>query len=272
MLAANVPRPKCERLTFQRLFEGLRQQDYHGGHDSVRRYGWAWAKRETQEMVFDAHEKAFAFFKGTPRRGIYESMKTAVDAVFVGKERRCNRRFALLTSHHLIEPTACAPAAGWEKGQVENQVGGARKRFFAPRPSFKTLDDLNDRLLDKCTTITNGATTLRSFTYDPNGNTLSDTRSGALYAYTNNQNNRLKTVTVAGNVKATYTYDAAEQLAVRVLTNMTPSGTIHDVYDRDGNLLMESNGLSAGITQQYMCSPGRRERRCHGPIPRRVLL
>ena len=26
--------------------------------------------RETQEMVFDAHEKAFAFFKGAPRRGI----------------------------------------------------------------------------------------------------------------------------------------------------------------------------------------------------------
>ena len=101
-------------------------------------------------MVFDAHEKAFAFFKGTPRRGIYDNMRTAVDAVFVGKERRFNRRFAQLMSHHLIEPTACTPAAGWEKGQVENQVGVVRKRFFAPRPSFKTLEDLNGWLLDKC--------------------------------------------------------------------------------------------------------------------------
>ena len=106
--------------------------------------------RETQEMVFDAHEKAFAFFKGTPWRGIYDNMRTAVDAVFVGKERRFNRRFAQLMSHHLIEPTACTPAAGWEKGQVENQVGVVRKRFFAPRPSFKTLEDLNAWLLDKC--------------------------------------------------------------------------------------------------------------------------
>ena len=106
--------------------------------------------RETQEMVFDAHEKAFAFFKGVPTRGIYDNMKTAVDAVFVGKERRFNRRFAQLMSHHLIEPTACTPAAGWEKGQVENQVGVVRKRFFAPRPSFQTLDDLNAWLLDKC--------------------------------------------------------------------------------------------------------------------------
>ena len=28
--------------------------------------------RETQEMVFDAHERAFAFFKGACTRGIYD--------------------------------------------------------------------------------------------------------------------------------------------------------------------------------------------------------
>ena len=30
-------------------------------------------------MVFDAHERAFAFFKGACTRGIYDNMKTAVD-------------------------------------------------------------------------------------------------------------------------------------------------------------------------------------------------
>src|SRR6516225_987726 len=40
--------------------------------------------RETQEMVFDAYDRAFALFKGTCGRGIYDNMKTAVDAVFVG--------------------------------------------------------------------------------------------------------------------------------------------------------------------------------------------
>src|SRR5215472_12925347 len=34
--------------------------------------------RETQEMVFDAHDRAFALFKGTCGRGIYDNMKTAV--------------------------------------------------------------------------------------------------------------------------------------------------------------------------------------------------
>jgi transposase len=69
--------------------------------------------RETQEMVFDAHARAFAFFGGACRRGIYDNMPTAVDAVFLGKERRFNRRFLQLCSHYLVEPVACTPASGW---------------------------------------------------------------------------------------------------------------------------------------------------------------
>ena len=42
--------------------------------------------RETQEMVFDAHDRAFAFFKGTCTRGIYDNMKTAVETIFVGSD------------------------------------------------------------------------------------------------------------------------------------------------------------------------------------------
>jgi len=106
--------------------------------------------RETQEMVFDAHERAFAFFKGACQRGIYDNMKTAVETIFVGKERQYNRRFQQMCSHHLVEPVACTPASGWEKGQVENQVGLVRERFFTPRLRFKSFDELNAWLLDKC--------------------------------------------------------------------------------------------------------------------------
>src|SRR5271166_5439563 len=94
--------------------------------------------RETQEMVFDAHERAFAFFKGACGRGIYDNMKTAVETIFVGKDRQYNRRFLQMCSHHLVEPVACTPASGWEKGQVENQVGLVRERFFTPRLRFKS--------------------------------------------------------------------------------------------------------------------------------------
>ena len=105
--------------------------------------------RETQEMVFDAHDRAFAFFKGACRRGIYDNMKTAVEAILVGKERRYNRRFLQLCSHYLVEPAACTPAAGLETGQVENQVGLVRERFFTPRLRFKNYEELNAWLLDQ---------------------------------------------------------------------------------------------------------------------------
>jgi transposase len=106
--------------------------------------------RETQEMVFDAHDRAFAFFKGACRRGLYDNMKTAVEAVFVGKDRTYNRRFLQMCGHYLVEPTACTPAAGWEKGQVENQVGLVRERFFTPRLRFKSYAEMNAWLLDRC--------------------------------------------------------------------------------------------------------------------------
>src|SRR5947209_9951452 len=106
--------------------------------------------RETQEMVFDAHDRAFALFKGACRRGIYDNMKTAVETILVGPHRLYNRRFLQMCSHYLVDPVACTPASGWEKGQVENQVGLVRERFFTPRLRFKNLDELNAWLLDKC--------------------------------------------------------------------------------------------------------------------------
>ena len=106
--------------------------------------------RESQEMVFDAHDRAFRLFQGACRRGIYDNMKTAVQTVLIGKERAFNRRFLQMCGHYLIEPTACTPGAGWEKGQVENQVGTVRGRFFTPRLRFKSYDELNAWLLDQC--------------------------------------------------------------------------------------------------------------------------
>jgi len=178
LLAANESKAARERLTLIRLFEELRGQGYVGGYDAVRRYARRWSRergastasayvplsfapgeayqfvraysRETQEMVFDAHDRAFALFKGTCSRGIYDNMKTAVETIFVGKDRLYNRRFLQMCSHYLVDPVACTPASGWEKGQVENQVGLVRERFFTPRLRFKNLDELNAWLLDKC--------------------------------------------------------------------------------------------------------------------------
>jgi len=208
LLAAELAKPRRERLSYVRLFETLREEGYAGGYDSVRRYAQRWFRdraasaqgafvplafapgeafqfdwshevalidgmpakikvahvrlchsrlfllraypRETQEMVFDAHEQAFRFFGGSCRRGIYDNMRTAVAAILAGRQRAFNRRFQQFCSHHLVEPTACTPRAAWEKGQVENQVRTARNRFFKPVPRFGTLADLNAWLEERC--------------------------------------------------------------------------------------------------------------------------
>ena len=137
-----------ETITFQGLplvIKAAHMKLSHSRMPFVRAYF-----RETQELVFDAHDKAFRFYGGACRRGIYDNMKTAVEAIFVGKARQYNRRFLQMCSHHLVEPVACTPASGWEKGQVENQVGTLRDLLFRPKPRVSSLTELNGWLEDQC--------------------------------------------------------------------------------------------------------------------------
>jgi hypothetical protein len=108
---------------------------------------------QTHEMLFDAHNRAFAAFGGVPRRGIYDNMKTAVDRVGTGKARDVNVRFAAMVSYYLFEAEFCNPAAGWEKGQIEKNVRDSRHRLWHTAPEFESLAALNDWLLQRCVAL-----------------------------------------------------------------------------------------------------------------------
>jgi transposase len=101
---------------------------------------------EQLEMVMAAHEEAFKFFGGCCENGIYDNMKTAVKKILAGKDRILNEKFAQMASHYLFEPIACTPSSGWEKGQVEKQVGDTRRNFFTPMLKGETFDDINSQL------------------------------------------------------------------------------------------------------------------------------
>ena len=81
--------------------------------------------RESQEMVFDAHDRAFAFLGGACQRGICDNMKTAVDAIFVGRERRYNRRFEQMCGHHLVEPWRARRRRDGRRDRSRTRSGGA---------------------------------------------------------------------------------------------------------------------------------------------------
>lgn len=105
---------------------------------------------ETQDMLFDAHDKAFNYFGGLTHRGIYDNMSTAVDLVFMDKRRTFNRRFLYLMNHYMIEPVACSVASGWEKGQVEKLVRDFRDYALKIDRDFTSIDEINEYLLSKC--------------------------------------------------------------------------------------------------------------------------
>jgi transposase len=108
---------------------------------------------QTHEMLFDAHNHAFAIFGGVPSRGIYDNMKTAVDKVRRGKQRDINIRFTAMVSHYLFDAEFCNPASGWEKGQIEKNVQDSRHRIWNQLPAFGSLAELNDWLQQRCVSL-----------------------------------------------------------------------------------------------------------------------
>ncbi len=105
---------------------------------------------EQLEMVMAAHAEAFEFFGGCTKKGIYDNMRTAVKKILFGKDRILNEKFAQMASHYLFEAVLCNPAAGWEKGQVEKQVGDTRRNFFTPMLTGESYQDINSQLKDMC--------------------------------------------------------------------------------------------------------------------------
>jgi hypothetical protein len=55
-----------------------------------------------------------------------------VDTIFIGRDRAYNRRFQQMCGHYLVEPVACTPASGWEKGPKELK-GQRFPGYVAPR-------------------------------------------------------------------------------------------------------------------------------------------
>lgn len=91
--------------------------------------------RETQEMVFDVHDRAFALFRGTCTHGIYDNIRTAMDAILAWRDRTYDGRFLQMWSHHLVHPVACTLASGWETSRCHSPAGSsdASRRQYRDR-------------------------------------------------------------------------------------------------------------------------------------------
>ena len=85
--------------------------------------------RESQEMVFDAHDRAFAFFKGACQRGIYDNMKTAVETIFAGRERVYNGTVRNLVCGAIVTNSTTISRAKPRRGGGTIATGIRRRPF-----------------------------------------------------------------------------------------------------------------------------------------------
>jgi hypothetical protein len=106
-------------------------------------------------MLYDAHTRASTALGGITQRGIYDTMKTAVDKVTKRNGGVVNARFFAMTAHYLFEPDFCNVASGWEKGIVERNVQDSRRRIWidAKTQSFSSFAELNAGLDLRCRTL-----------------------------------------------------------------------------------------------------------------------
>lgn len=105
---------------------------------------------QAQEAFFAGHRAAFEFWGGVPKAVVYDNLGTAVRKVLTGHRRDEQEAFVSLRMHYLYEAIFCNPAAGHEKGAVENLVGTARRRYLSPMPEIRDFAALNAYLLACC--------------------------------------------------------------------------------------------------------------------------
>lgn len=104
----------------------------------------------TQQAFLDGHQHAFHYYGGVFQRLRYDNLTSAVKKVLQGRQREQTERFIAFRSHWQFEASFCAPGKGNEKGGVENEVGYFRRNHLVPVPRVKSLEELNEELLDGC--------------------------------------------------------------------------------------------------------------------------
>jgi transposase len=105
---------------------------------------------QQQEAFFAGHRRMFEWWGGVPQLVVYDNLTTAVRQVLTGHQRAEQEAFVSLRTHYCYEAVFCNPAAGHEKGAVENLVGTIRRRYLSPMPAVRDFAELNAYLRVCC--------------------------------------------------------------------------------------------------------------------------
>lgn len=111
---------------------------------------YRWAKlfpRQNTGCFLEAHAEFFDHIGGTYQTMVYDNMRVAVRK-FVGKtEKEPTDALLKLSMYYGFRFRFCNIRAGWEKGHVERSVEYVRRKAFAFRSEFASIEEANEYLL-----------------------------------------------------------------------------------------------------------------------------
>jgi len=107
-------------------------------------------ERICTEVFWEAHLRAFRFFRGVPHRITYDNESVFVSKVLGAHARKLTDGFLELKSHYLFESHFCRVRRPNEKGVVERLVRYVRQNFLVPVPQVRCLEGLNETLWELC--------------------------------------------------------------------------------------------------------------------------
>lgn len=101
---------------------------------------------QNQDCFLESMKDIMETAGGVPIAMRFDNLKPAVRRVLVGRERELTEGFARFAAHYGFRTEFCAPAAGNEKGNVENKVGYVRRNFFNGLPQISSFQEVNAEL------------------------------------------------------------------------------------------------------------------------------
>ena len=105
---------------------------------------------QNQECLLEGLKRVFEHIGGVPPRLKFDNLSTAVVQVLENGERVLTEGFTRFMLHYRFQAEFCNPAAGNEKGNVENKVGYSRRNAFVPVPTVTSFEEFNEWLWEWC--------------------------------------------------------------------------------------------------------------------------
>jgi len=132
------------------FIKGVFTKVYMGATSLCSNGRWGQLFHRQDKLAFiEAHVQAFRYYGGIPGCMVYDNMRTAVKT-FLGKEKEPTQTLVNLSAYYGFRFRFCNVRSGNEKGHVERGVEVLRRRAFADRYNFDSLEEANTSLLSVC--------------------------------------------------------------------------------------------------------------------------